>query len=129
MASSASSSSPVPPQAGDVRPDAAAQIAGLIFALVLIDADGFIAEVNHAAEALLGTSANRLIGTRLADRIGPLDTRVEARLSAGDDALVARDLADYQRIYRDEILTLPHIADIEALMTVATVQAREGLPL
>lgn len=50
--------------------------------------------------------------------------RVDARL-----ALVARDLADYQRIYRDEILTLPHIADIEALMTVATVKKDETLPL
>lgn len=74
-------------------PDAGAQIAGLIFALVLIDAEGRIAEANHAAEALLGTSANRLIGTRLIDRIGPLDARVDARLASGDDALVARDLA------------------------------------
>jgi two-component system, NtrC family, nitrogen regulation sensor histidine kinase GlnL len=74
------------------RPDARAQIAGLIFALVLIDADGRIAEANHAAEDLLGTSASRLIGTKLTDRIGPLDTRVEMRLAGGDDALVARDL-------------------------------------
>ena len=50
--------------------------------------------------------------------------RVDVRLS-----LVARDLADYQRIYRDRVLTLPHIADIEALMTVATVKADESLPL
>jgi two-component system nitrogen regulation sensor histidine kinase GlnL len=75
------------------RPDARAQIAGLIFALVLIDPDGLIAEVNHAAEDLLGTSANRLVGTRLSDRIGPLDPRVEVRLVASDEALVARDLA------------------------------------
>jgi two-component system nitrogen regulation sensor histidine kinase GlnL len=77
----------------DGRPDARAQLAGLIFAVVLIDGEGRIAEVNHAAEDLLGTSANRLIGTRLTDRIGPLDTRVEARLAGGDDALVARDMA------------------------------------
>lgn len=44
-------------------------------------------------------------------------------------ALVARDMGHYQQIYRDHILALPHIADIEALMTVATVQTREGLPL
>lgn len=50
--------------------------------------------------------------------------RVDVRLS-----LIARDLADYQRIYRDDILTLPHIADIEALMTVASVKADERLPL
>lgn len=59
---------------------------------MLIDGEGVIAEVNHAAEDLLGTSAVRLIGTRLSDRIGPLDPRVEARL-VGDEALVARDLA------------------------------------
>lgn len=74
-------------------PDARVQLAGLIFAVVLIDAEGRIAEVNHAAEDLLGTSAVRLIGTALIDRIGPLDPRVEARLKAGDEALVARDLA------------------------------------
>lgn len=77
----------------EARPDARAQLAGLIFALILIDADGRIAEVNHAAEALLGTSAVRLIGMRLTDRIGPLDPRVEARLLTSDEALVARDLA------------------------------------
>lgn len=50
--------------------------------------------------------------------------RVDARL-----ALIARDLQDYQRIYRDQILTLPHVADIEALMTVAVVKQNEALPL
>jgi len=50
--------------------------------------------------------------------------RVDVRL-----ALIARDLQDYQRIYRADILTLPHIADIEALMTVATVKRDEALPL
>ncbi len=50
--------------------------------------------------------------------------RVDARL-----ALIAKDLPDYQRLYRDKILTLPHIADIEALMTVSTVKRDEALPL
>lgn len=50
--------------------------------------------------------------------------RVDVRLS-----LIARDLADYQRIYRSQVLTLPHIADIEALMTVASVKEDENLPL
>jgi two-component system, NtrC family, nitrogen regulation sensor histidine kinase GlnL len=84
-------SSPTPSHAA--RPDARAQIAGLLFALLLIDAEGRIVEANHAAEDLLGTSANRLIGTRLTDRIGPLDSRVEARLAEGEEALVVRDLA------------------------------------
>jgi Lrp/AsnC family transcriptional regulator len=50
--------------------------------------------------------------------------RVDVRLS-----VIARDLADYQRLYRDRILTLPHIADIESLMTVAVVKSDEALPL
>ncbi|MEO9865332.1 MAG: Lrp/AsnC family transcriptional regulator [Yoonia sp.] len=50
--------------------------------------------------------------------------RVDVRL-----LLIARDLPDYQRIYRDQVLTLPHIADIEALMTVANVKREEALPL
>lgn len=49
---------------------------------------------------------------------------VDVRLS-----VIARDMADYQRIYRDQILTLPHIADIEALMQVSRIKAEETLPL
>ena len=50
--------------------------------------------------------------------------RVDVRLS-----VIARDLPDYHRIYRDAVLTLPHIADIEALMTVASVNSDRTLPL
>lgn len=50
--------------------------------------------------------------------------RVDVRLS-----LVARNLADYHRLYRERILTLPHIAEIEALMQVATLKSDERLPL
>ena len=50
--------------------------------------------------------------------------RVDARLS-----IIARDMAHYQQIYRSRILTLPHIADIEALMHVARIKDEERLPL
>ena len=50
--------------------------------------------------------------------------RVDVRLS-----VIARDMAHYQEIYRDQILALPHMADIEALMTVATLHDDESLPL
>ncbi|NNK16544.1 MAG: Lrp/AsnC family transcriptional regulator [Sulfitobacter sp.] len=50
--------------------------------------------------------------------------RVDARLS-----IIARDMAHYQEIYRARILTLPHIADIEALMHVARIKSEETLPL
>ena len=74
------------------RPSADAQIAGLLFALVLVDQNTLIAEANHAAENMLGCSAKRLLGKPLLDIIGPLDPRVEARFTEADAALVARDV-------------------------------------
>ena len=50
--------------------------------------------------------------------------RVDVRLS-----VIARDMAHYQQIYRSAILTLPHIADIEALMHVARIKSDEVLPI
>lgn len=50
--------------------------------------------------------------------------RVDVRLN-----VIARDMAHYQQIYRDRILTLPHIADIEALMLVSTIKDGGALPL
>lgn len=50
--------------------------------------------------------------------------RVDARLK-----VIARDLAEYQQIYRNSILTLPHMADIEALMQVASIKNSVSLPL
>ena len=50
--------------------------------------------------------------------------RVDVRLD-----VIARDIGHYQEVYRDRILALPHIADIEALMHDAMIKAGEGLPL
>ena len=50
--------------------------------------------------------------------------RVDVRLS-----VLAKDMAHYQQLYRDRILTLPHIADIEALMHIARVKRDEVLPV
>jgi Lrp/AsnC family transcriptional regulator len=50
--------------------------------------------------------------------------RVDVRLH-----VIARDMGHYQQIYREMILTLPHIADIEALMQVAVIAEGEALPL
>ena len=50
--------------------------------------------------------------------------RVDLRLS-----VLARDMAHYQELYRDRILTLPHIADIESLMHVATIRSDTALPI
>ena len=50
--------------------------------------------------------------------------RVDVRLN-----VIARDMAQYQQVYRTRILTLPHIADLEALMHVAEIKRGETLPL
>lgn len=50
--------------------------------------------------------------------------RVDLRLT-----VIARDMAHWQALYRDRILTLPHIAEIEALMQVATVKTDQTLPI
>ncbi|MGB8812002.1 MAG: Lrp/AsnC family transcriptional regulator [Paracoccaceae bacterium] len=50
--------------------------------------------------------------------------RVDVRLN-----VIARNLGQYQQIYRSRILALPHIADIEALMLIATIKDSAGLPL
>ncbi|MGI3184541.1 Lrp/AsnC family transcriptional regulator [Nioella aestuarii] len=50
--------------------------------------------------------------------------RVDLRL-----LVLARDMAHYQQVYRDRILALPHITDIEALMQVATIKDQRTLPI
>lgn len=50
--------------------------------------------------------------------------RVDVRMD-----VVARDLAHYQEIYRDRILALPHIAEIDALMLVSELKMSERLPV
>ncbi|MEM9636283.1 MAG: Lrp/AsnC family transcriptional regulator [Pseudomonadota bacterium] len=50
--------------------------------------------------------------------------RVDVRLN-----IIARDMAHYQHIYRQHVLILPHIADIEALMQIARIKGEEALPL
>lgn len=52
--------------------------------------------------------------------LGSIDVRL---------AVIARDLAHYQQLYRGQILPLPHISDIEALMHVALVRSDETVPL
>lgn len=49
---------------------------------------------------------------------------VDLRLS-----VIARDMAHWQQIYRDHILTLPHVSDSDALMLVSTIKDSAGLPL
>lgn len=50
--------------------------------------------------------------------------RVDLRLN-----VIARDMSHYQEVYRERILTLPHIAEIDALMLVSTIKDSASLPL
>ena len=68
-----------------------------------------------------------LAAARLVPEVLEIQTflgRVDVRLS-----VIARDMQHYQQLYRDRILTLPHIADIEALMHIARVKSDEVLPV
>lgn len=80
-------------EGADLAPDASAQIGGLLFATILIGADGRIADLNHAAEMLLGKSSKRAVGTRLLKAIELLDDRVVQYLESPDAPLVARDVS------------------------------------
>lgn len=58
--------------------------------------------------------------TEIQTFLGKVDVRLH---------VIARDMGHYQQIYRDRILMLPHISEIEALMQVATIAERGALPL
>ncbi|AKH41614.1 two-component system nitrogen regulation sensor histidine kinase GlnL [Altererythrobacter atlanticus] len=75
-------------------PEPREQIAGLTFALLLVDPDLVIREVNPAAENLLGRSSRRLIGKKLLDILVFAEQRIVERLVAQEESqLVARGLA------------------------------------
>lgn len=49
---------------------------------------------------------------------------VDLRLS-----VIARDMTHWQQVYRDRILTLPHVSDSDALMLVSTIKDSVELAL
>ncbi|KAJ54225.1 AsnC family transcriptional regulator [Actibacterium mucosum KCTC 23349] len=68
-----------------------------------------------------------LVAARTIPEVNELQTflgRVDVRLS-----VLARDMGHYQQVYREQILSLPHIADLEALMHVAEIKNNTALPL
>ncbi|GAA4643766.1 nitrogen regulation protein NR(II) [Pontixanthobacter gangjinensis] len=76
-----------------VKPTADAQIAGMLFAVLLIDDAQTIAEANHAAEDMFGRSAARMIGHPLTETVNFLDPKIISRLVSADAQLVARGIA------------------------------------
>ena len=71
-------------------PGAREQIAGLAFALILLDETMSIAEANPASEEMLGRSAQRLVGRRLFDVLEVFDARVATRSREDDAPVIAR---------------------------------------
>ena len=71
-------------------PGARAQLAALIFAVLLLDEDDRIVEANHAAEEMLGRSARKLAEKRFWDVVGIADHRLGDRLSLSDAQVIAR---------------------------------------
>ncbi len=66
-----------------------------------------------------------------AARVVPEVTEIQTFLGRVDLRLtvLARDMGHYTQTYRERILTLPHIQDIEQLMLISTVKDDEALPL
>lgn len=66
-----------------------------------------------------------------ATRDVPEVTEIQTFLGSVDLRLsvIARDMAHWQQIYRDRILTLPHVSDIDALMLVSTIKNSTELAL
>lgn len=66
-----------------------------------------------------------------AARAVPEVTEIQTFLGSVDLRLsvIARDMAHWQQIYRDRILTLPHVADSDALMLVSTIKDSGELAL
>ena len=52
--------------------------------------------------------------------LGSVDVRLHA---------IARDMSHWTALYREKILSLPHIAEVEALMLISTIKQTSGLAL
>ena len=58
--------------------------------------------------------------TAIQTLLGRVDIRMDVR---------ARDLEHYQEIYKERILALPNISDVEALMLVAELKNTDSVPV
>ena len=71
--------------------------------------DAFVAAARNVSEVI-----------EIQSFLGSTDMRLQ---------VIARDMAHYQEIYRNKILTLPHIAELDALMLISTIKSGAELPL
>ena len=68
-----------------------------------------------------------IAAARLVPEVIAIETflgRVDVRLN-----VIARDMGHWTEIYRERILSLPHIAEVDALMLISTLKDDSGLPL
>ena len=68
-----------------------------------------------------------IAAARLVAEVVAIETflgRVDVRLN-----VIARDMGHYTEVYRQKILLLPHIQEVEALMLISTIKDAAGLPL
>ena len=68
-----------------------------------------------------------LDAARLITQVIELQTfvgRVDVRLS-----VIAEDMEDYQNIYRNQILKLPHMSDVETLLHISRIKSDEVFPV
>lgn len=73
-------------------PDARSQIDGMNFAVIVLDPDLVIREVNPAAENLLGISARRLLGQEVRDALEISEGRIIEKLRDSEGQLIARGI-------------------------------------
>ncbi|MRX50865.1 AsnC family transcriptional regulator [Paracoccus sp. S-4012] len=89
-------------------------------------------EVEVSLRFTLDKTDPRAFGAFLAAARGvPEVTEIQSFLGSVDFRLsvIARDMAHWQQVYRESILTLPHVADSDALMLVSTIKDSGALPL
>ncbi|MDG6078194.1 PAS domain S-box protein [Erythrobacter litoralis] len=62
----------------------------MVFAVLLIDADGVVVQANPSSEEMLGLSASRLVGRKFDEIVRVEDPRVEREMAEGNARLIAR---------------------------------------
>ncbi|WP_315899609.1 two-component system sensor histidine kinase NtrB [Qipengyuania gaetbuli] len=73
-------------------PSASDQIAGMVFAVLLVDPDGRVREANPAAEELLGRSVRRILDESLFEIMAIRPERVAEAVLTTESQLIARGL-------------------------------------
>lgn len=85
-------SEPAPAAVPVMAPDAADQIAGLTFAMLVVSPELTVHSVNPAAESLLGRSAKRLTGRDITQVLDFGEPQIGERMRRGEEQLLARGL-------------------------------------